>query len=161
VVLPRDQAGSLSRALRQDRHAHGVLTAALTARIRLLSERIGAQDSTDAQRGWAETEALYKKQQVWKQISRSVEGGVRDQKQDFNKPLPEVLPASWRVAAEGRPKAVVEEEAEDAVCMVCFDGASVEGNRILYCDGCNATLHQLCYGVGVIPDGDFYCDRCG
>ncbi|KAJ1413194.1 PHD-zinc-finger like domain-containing protein, partial [Ochromonadaceae sp. CCMP2298] len=45
-------------------------------------------------------------------------------------------------------------------CMVCFDGASVENNRILFCDGCNAALHQRCYGVRRIPDGDFLCDRC-
>ena len=44
--------------------------------------------------------------------------------------------------------------------MCCFDGTSVEGNRILFCDGCNAALHQVCYGVHTIPEGDFYCDRC-
>jgi hypothetical protein len=32
---------------------------------------------------------------------------------------------------------------EDAVCMCCFDGSSLEGNRILFCDGCNAALHQV------------------
>jgi len=53
-----------------------------------------------------------------------------------------------------------DEPHEDAVCMCCFDGTSVEGNRILFCDGCNATLHQVCYGVHTIPEGDFYCDRC-
>ena len=34
------------------------------------------------------------------------------------------------------------------------------GNRIVYCDGCNAAVHQACYGVAEIPEGDFYCDRC-
>jgi hypothetical protein len=44
--------------------------------------------------------------------------------------------------------------------MCCFDGTSVEGNRIMFCDGCNAAVHQACYGVTDIPEGDFFCDRC-
>ena len=30
----------------------------------------------------------------------------------------------------------------------------------LACDGCNASVHEICYGVHEIPEGDFYCDRC-
>lgn len=31
--------------------------------------------------------------------------------------------------------------------MVCMDGRVDEANQIMYCDGCNAALHQACYGV--------------
>jgi hypothetical protein len=44
--------------------------------------------------------------------------------------------------------------------MVCFDGSSSENNRIVFCDGCNASIHQICYGITEIPEGDYYCDRC-
>lgn len=30
----------------------------------------------------------------------------------------------------------------------------------MFCDGCNAAIHQACYGVSEIPEGDFFCDRC-
>ena len=71
---------------------------------------------------------------------------------------------------DGRPKLDIEDEEkekdkdkeneEDAVCMCCFDGSSFDGNRIMFCDGCNAAVHQACYGVTEIPEGDFFCDRC-
>jgi hypothetical protein len=92
--------------------------------------------------------------------------GIRDQRSDFNKPVEEAVPASWAIETKGRPTAAAaaaaepEEPAEDAVCMVCFNGVSDDINCILFCDGCNAALHQACYGVGEIPEGDFFCERC-
>jgi len=111
-------------------------------------------------------EHKYLRQQAWKHISICLTRGVRDQTPGFNKAEQEVIPASWSVAVEGRPKVdkadddMEGEQHEDAICMCCFDGTSVEGNRILFCDGCNAALHQVCYGVKQIPEGDFFCDRC-
>ena len=76
-----------------------------------------------------------------------------------------IIPASWLLQVPGRPQKPVDDEdpddqQEDSVCMCCFDGAIPEGNTILFCDGCNATVHQACYGIKEIPEGDFYCDRC-
>ena len=51
--------------------------------------------------------------------------------------------------------------AEDD-CCVCFNGDSEENDPILFCDGpgCTAVVHQSCYGVLAIPDGDWLCDSC-
>lgn len=45
---------------------------------------------------------------------------------------------------------------------MCGQGDSVEGNEILYCDGkgCHVAIHQLCYGVERVPEGDWHCDGC-
>ena len=49
---------------------------------------------------------------------------------------------------------------EEGSCVVCFDGSSNEDNQIVFCDSCNIAVHQSCFGVFQVPDGDFYCDRC-
>ena len=51
--------------------------------------------------------------------------------------------------------------AEDD-CCVCFNGDSEDTDPILFCDGpgCTAVVHQSCYGVMAIPDGDWLCDSC-
>jgi NuA3 HAT complex component NTO1 len=45
-------------------------------------------------------------------------------------------------------------------CKVCCDGASDDLNQILFCDGCNVAIHQRCYGVHLIPEGEWFCQRC-
>ena len=44
--------------------------------------------------------------------------------------------------------------------MVCFDGGVADHNTVIFCDGCNSSVHQACYGITEIPEGDFFCDRC-
>lgn len=119
---------------------------------------------------------------AWKSIARAMERGVADHEPDFNRVRDGhgALPASWaigRVASASRSAeeggqsneevagaaattAGNEDEEDDAVCQVCFDGESAPCNEIVYCDNCNIALHQRCYGVAVIPEGDFFCDRC-
>ncbi|KAF9557457.1 Protein AF-17 [Mortierella alpina] len=51
---------------------------------------------------------------------------------------------------------------EETDCLVCGSGKSFTKNPILFCDGpgCDIPVHQKCYGVAVVPSGNWYCQRC-
>ncbi|RUP44214.1 hypothetical protein BC936DRAFT_149782 [Jimgerdemannia flammicorona] len=52
---------------------------------------------------------------------------------------------------------------EDTACVICGGTNSTKKNQIVFCDGgadCNIAVHQKCYGIDVIPDADWLCQRC-
>ena len=51
--------------------------------------------------------------------------------------------------------------SDDDTCQVCESGDSDEDNLIVYCEGCNVSVHQKCYGIeGDISSRDWFCAQC-
>lgn len=49
---------------------------------------------------------------------------------------------------------------ENVICDVCRSPDSEEGNEMVFCDSCNICVHQACYGITRIPDGQWLCCTC-
>jgi len=54
------------------------------------------------------------------------------------------------------------DDLDDEACHVCGDGDWSEDNKITFCDGCDVAVHESCYGIGAVPDGDepWFCRAC-
>jgi origin recognition complex subunit 4 len=53
-----------------------------------------------------------------------------------------------------------EEEEDDEVCAICSKPDSKPPNEIVFCDNCDMAVHQKCYDIPSIPEGDWLCRIC-
>ncbi len=51
-------------------------------------------------------------------------------------------------------------EGEDIVCDICLLPDADDGNEMVFCERCNACVHQNCYGISVVPNGTWLCKSC-
>ncbi|KAG9266383.1 E3 ubiquitin-protein ligase Jade-2 [Astyanax mexicanus] len=49
---------------------------------------------------------------------------------------------------------------EDVVCDVCRSPEGEDGNEMVFCDKCNICVHQACYGIMKVPQGNWLCRTC-
>lgn len=61
------------------------------------------------------------------------------------------------VPASAQEPVVVDDSIS---CCICLDLDSLEENQIVICEMCDVAVHEDCYGVGEIPEGDWLCQKC-
>ncbi|XP_057677955.1 E3 ubiquitin-protein ligase Jade-2 [Corythoichthys intestinalis] len=77
-----------------------------------------------------------------------------------------VLVELERVCEEKMGQAIEAEEGlgieydEDVVCDVCRSPEGEDGNEMVFCDKCNVCVHQACYGILKVPQGNWLCRTC-
>ena len=80
--------------------------------------------------------------------------------------LPSKQESSEKPMNTGRTQAKEDHAPEDTagedeeVCAICLQPDSEPPNQIVFCENCDMAVHQKCYNVPVIPEGDWFCKNC-
>ncbi|KAL3101087.1 hypothetical protein niasHS_001547 [Heterodera schachtii] len=61
---------------------------------------------------------------------------------------------------EPTKKASKNSEEDDVECCICRWPLWETGDQIVFCDGCNIAVHQVCYGIAEVPHGQWFCQLC-
>ncbi|XP_068493323.1 uncharacterized protein [Phaseolus vulgaris] len=77
------------------------------------------------------------------------------------------LPPAFDLNIEYNPDLGESENGGDdddgVLCCVCQSTDGDPEDPIVFCDGCDLTVHASCYGHPLskgVPDGDWFCERC-
>lgn len=70
----------------------------------------------------------------------------------------EDLPKSRKTPTPRKTKE--KEPVDEIVCGICSKPHSKPPNQIILCDNCDYAVHQECYGITEIPEGDWLCKSC-
>ncbi|XP_074528231.1 protein Jade-1 isoform X2 [Halichoeres trimaculatus] len=73
--------------------------------------------------------------------------------------LESVCEEKMRQAIEAEEGLGIEYD-EDVVCDVCRSPEGEDGNEMVFCDKCNVCVHQACYGILKVPQGNWLCRTC-
>lgn len=118
---------------------------------------------------WLEAYNAHRKSQGWNPVTREVfEITITKIEKEWHaleKRIPKPNPkppqthrprSSSAAAVSGDPPG----EEQDSKCAICDDGDCENTNAIVFCDGCDLAVHQECYGVPFIPEGQWLCRKC-
>ncbi|KAI0902281.1 bromodomain and PHD finger-containing protein [Annulohypoxylon nitens] len=119
---------------------------------------------------WLEAYNAHRKSHGWNPVTREVfEITITKIEKEWHaleKRIPKPNPkppqthrprSSSAAAVNGEPQAG---EEQDSKCAICDDGDCENTNAIVFCDGCDLAVHQECYGVPFIPEGQWLCRKC-
>ncbi|KAH9900615.1 bromodomain and PHD finger-containing protein [Xylariomycetidae sp. FL2044] len=119
---------------------------------------------------WLEAYNAHRKSNGWNSVTREIfEITITKIEKEWHaleKRIPKPNPkppqthrprSSSAAAVNGEPQAG---EEQDSKCAICDDGDCENTNAIVFCDGCDLAVHQECYGVPFIPEGQWLCRKC-